>query len=112
MIKREDLLDAIAECNGVKYPNAHTCMMLAAFYTILDHIDESEISHVELPQVSEKYSFSAQPETVGYESQTEFGQQVAGMDTYHVLEVIDELMTTLQVINPRLYNGVMIKMAE
>lgn len=104
MINEQDLLEAIAECQGQRNPNASTCMKLASYYTILDHMKEE-------PKVSEipTYSFAAPPE-VHYESDTEFGQKVASMDINDVLAVMDELMTTLSVINPRLYNGVMRKL--
>jgi hypothetical protein len=104
LIKEQELLEAIAECQGQRNPNASTCMKLASYYTILDHMKEE-------PNVSKipTYSFAAPPE-VHYESDTEFGQRVASMDINDVLAVMDELMTTLSVINPRLYNGVMRKL--
>lgn len=104
MIKKEELQEAIAECQGQRNPNASTCMKLASYYTILDHMKEE-------PKVSEipTYSFAAPPE-VHYESDTEFGQRVSNMDINDVMTVMDELMTTLSVINPRLYNGVMAKL--
>ena len=109
MIKKEDLLEAIAECNGVKNPNAKTCMMLSAFYTILDHMDDQEVPIKQMPD----YSFAEPPdEKINYIGDTEFLQAVQGKDTNEVLEIIDELMTTLQVLYPRLYDGVMIKIAE
>ena len=108
MIKKEELLDAIAECQGQRNPNANTCIKLASYYTILDHIEDNKR---EEPSVSEipAYSFAAPPE-VHYESDTEFGQRVSNMDINDVMTVMDELMTTLSVINPRLYNGVMNKL--
>ena len=38
MITEQDLLSAIAECQGERNPNANTCIKLAAYYTILDNI--------------------------------------------------------------------------
>jgi hypothetical protein len=104
LIREQDLLEAIAECQRQRNPNASTCIKLASYYTILDHMKEE-------PKVSEipTYSFAAPPE-VHYESDTEFGQKVASMDINDILAVMDELMTTLSVINPRLYNGVMSKL--
>ena len=106
MIKEQELLEAIAECQGQRNPNSATCIKLASYYTILDHIQNKEE-----PKVSEipTYSYAAPPE-VYYESDTEFGQKVASMDIGEVLAVMDELLTTLSVINPRLYNGVMRKL--
>ena len=104
MIKREELLDAIAECQGQRNPNASTCIKLASFYTILDHLEE-EPSVPEMPT----YSFATAPET-SYNSDTEFGQRIANMDIIDVLTIMDELMTTLSIVNPRLYDGVMRKL--
>ena len=42
-----------------------------------------------------------------YESGTRFGEVIRDMPVPDVLRVMDELMTTLAAINPRLYNGVM-----
>ena len=106
MIREEELLDAIAECQGQRNPNASTCIKLASYYTILDHIKEA----MSLPEVSQ-YSFASGPEVV-YNSDTEFGQMVQRMDVNDVLAVMDELMTTLKVLNPRLYSGVMRKLAK
>lgn len=102
MIKRDDLIESIAECEGVKNPNAHTCIMLAAFYTILDHMDNKDVG----------YSFAPAPqEEITYDSGSEFLKAVRGKDINQLLEIMDELMTTLQVLYPRLYDGVMIKIA-
>lgn len=102
MIREEELLEAIAECQGQRNPNASTCLKLASYYTILDHVKEGTVEQPLLPS----YSFAAPP----FESDTEFGRRVKSMDVNDVLAVMDELMTTLSVINPRLYNGVMRKL--
>ena len=99
MITEEDLQEAIAECKGVKNPNANTCMKLASYYTILDHMEKP------------MYSFASEPEkTFRYESDTLFSQMIQGMKYDEVMAVIDELMTTLSVINPRLYASVIRKL--
>lgn len=105
MIKEQELLEAIAECQGQRNPNASTCIKLASYYTILDHILKDEPKVSEIPT----YSYAAPPE-VQYQSDTEFGQKLESMDINDVLAVMDELLTTLSVINPRLYNGVMRKL--
>lgn len=105
MITEHDLLEAINECKKVKKPNANTCIMLAAFYTILDHMDEDII----LPQ----YSYADGSDgKVKYNNRSDFAKQIHGKDLSKVLEIIDELMTTLQVLHPKLYDGVMMKIAE
>jgi hypothetical protein len=106
MIREQELLDAIAECQGQRNPNANTCIKLASFYTILDHITDKKEDNVpmELPM----YSYDASPDT--YTSDTEFGQRIVNMDINEVLTVMDELMTTLSVVNPRLYAAVLRKL--
>jgi len=104
LIREEELLEAIAECQGQRNPNANTCIKLASYYTILDHLEEKE----EKPM----YSYAAPPaiERTPYTSDTEFGQRIQSLNTNDVLAVMDELMTTLSIINPRLYDGVMAKL--
>lgn len=106
MITERDLQEAIAECQGVKTPNANTCIKLAAFYTIQEHMFGDH----------ETYSYAPPPEIVSnnitYISDTEFSKAVSEMDVNDILAVMDELMSTLQVINPRLYAGVMRKIKE
>ena len=57
MITERDLLEAIDECNGARSPNANTCIKLAAFYIILDHLygDEPTYSKAEEPAEIVKY---------------------------------------------------------
>lgn len=100
MITEQDLQAAIAECEGQRNPTSSTCIKLAAFYTIRDHLYPKE--KAEEPVF---YSRSAGP--VGWSSDTEFGQIVADRNIDDILPVVDELMSTLQVLNPRLYAGVM-----
>ena len=107
MITLDDLEAAIAECEGERNPNANTCIKLAAYYTILNEKQGK-------PPV---YSYSAEPvspvkETVGYYSETDFGQTIEGLETASVLSIVDELMTVLQAIQPRLYDGVMRKIRD
>ena len=103
MITKQDLLEAIAECQGTRSPNANTAVKLAAFYTILDHMNESEV------QAGARYSFAAPPnltgETAQIDTDSEFAQAINGKPQEVVLQVFDELMSTLQVLNPRLYRA-------
>ena len=114
MITEQDLQEAIAECLGQRNPNSSTCIKLAAFYTIRrEMFGNNNSDHIE---VVPSYSLSGPAErietTVEYISDTEFSQGINGMDSYRAWEIMDELMTALQVINPRLYNGVMREVEE
>ena len=112
MIRIDDLEEAIAECEGQKNPNANTCLKLASLYTILEHKQKRQDAPT--APAPPAYSFAAdQTETpIKYQSETDFGRLVKGKDAADVLETIDELMTTLEAIMPRLYDGVMIKLQK
>lgn len=109
MITEQDLQAAIAECEGAKNPNANTCVKLAAFYIIKEHMYGKP----------EAYSYAAEPPPdrgnveksgISYESDTEFGQIVYGIDEDTLMVLMDELMSTLQVVQPRLYESVIRKL--
>lgn len=62
MITEHDLQEAIAECQGERNPNAQTCIKLAAFYTIRDHLyPEPQQDQIE-PRT---YSYTAAPDSTG-----------------------------------------------
>ncbi len=105
MIREDDVREAIAEMQGQKNPNASTCIKLAAYYIIQDHLTETR------PEVVERYSISGHdPEA--YEGDSEFAKVIQGKDYADVMAVMDELMSTLHVMHPRLYDGVMNKIYE
>ena len=103
MITEQDLQAAIAECEGQRNPNANTCIKLAAFYTIRDHLFPQEQDHIaEIGKMV--YSGASEPE---YEGKSEFAQAVKGWSVADLMPVVDELMTAISVLNPRLYQSVM-----
>ena len=106
MSTRTDLDSAIAECQGKRDPDAKTCIMLAAFYTIRKEMFGEE-------KEAERYSYAPAPvrNTVDIDSDSEFARAVNGMDLDGFLSTMDELMRTLQIVQPRLYDAVMMKLA-
>ncbi len=102
MITERDLNSAIAECQGKRDPDARTCMMLAAFYTIRREMYGDN-----------NYSFAPAPDRniINTKSDTEFARVIDGRDFQDIFPVVDELMDTLRIIQPRLYNAVMDKLA-
>lgn len=103
MITEKDLQEAIAECKGMRNPSANTCMKLAAYYTIHDHMF-GKIENV-------NYSYAAAPsKDLEYESDSEFFDIIKKKDINDVISIMDELMITLKTINPRLYEGVITKL--
>ena len=110
MITEQDLTAAIAECQGKRNPDANTCIKLAAFYTIRNHL------FPETPERSgygaqEGYAYAPAPEatTLDVNGKSEFTDAVRGRKLDEVWPIIDELMLTLQMVQPRLYNAVMEK---
>ena len=105
MITERDLQQAIAECQGERHPNANTCIKLAAYFTIYDHLypKKAELTE-EIPQTI----FQAVDEdTIGDYGDTDFYRAIKGRKAADIWPVMNELMETIQVINPRLYDGVM-----
>lgn len=100
MITEKDLDNAIAECQGQRNPNANTCIKLAAFYTIKHEMfGKSELD----------YSYAPAPDrnTIEIDSGSDFARAIDGKEQKDVWPVIDELMETIQIIQPRLYDAVM-----
>ena len=107
MITERDLQEAIAECLGKRDPDASTCIKLAAFYTIRQELFPTSPDHA--PQ---SYSYASGPDRevfVSVDSDSEFASAVNGLKPEDVWPVMDELMETLKVIYPRLYNAVLAK---
>lgn len=109
MITKQDLLEAIAECQGTRSPTANTAVKLAAFYTILDHLDDERQTEAVSSNSFAGYSFS-DGGAVKIDGDSEFAKAINGMPQEEVWPVLDELMSTIKVMNERLYNGVMRKL--
>lgn len=114
MITEQDLQEAIAECQGVRNPNASTCLKLASLLTIQRELfgkKEKDASQVYSP----KYLYdipSGREKLIEYSAETEFAETINGMDQEEVLAIMDELMTTLNVIQPKIYASVIRKLKE
>ena len=100
MISERDLWDAIKETEQQKDSYAK-CQKLATYYTLLNF----------LYPMDPGASYDAAPEmTIGNYGESEFLSAVSGQSSSGVWELMDELMQTLQVVYPRLYEGVMRKL--
>lgn len=105
MITEHDLREAIAECEGVRNPSAGTCLKLAAFYTILNHMTGGTDT-----VVAGGYSLSNQTESASLDSDSEFSQVVNTKGIAKCLPVVDELMSVLYVVNQPLYDNTIRKL--
>lgn len=115
MITEQDLEQAIAECQGERDPNANTCIRLAAYMILKREL----FGKPEQPEerAENAYSFAAGPPEpvepiVDYISDTAFSQAVDGRKAAEIWPIMDELMTTVQIMLPRLYDSVMRKLGE
>lgn len=102
MITEMELNDAIRKFEEADDPNSNTCITLAAFYTVRDHMFPTE--NVQYSNASGAGGF--------YTSDTEFGKMISEKNPYAVMTVIDELMTTLNVLNPHMYTSVMDRLSD
>lgn len=118
MITREDLEQAICECQAEREPNANTCMKLAAFLTIREQLFSTPSPNPTLDVSPETlgYSYAATPEatsnTVYIDGDSEFAEAINGMDETSAWRLMDELMSTIKIVVPRLYDGVMRKIKK
>ena len=111
MITEKDLQEAIAECQGQPNPSSSTCIKLAAFLTIQEHMyGKKDQDNTSFEPV--RYSDSNGPNVIEYDSDTEFGSLINGRKTEDILPLIDELMDTIHVLNPRLYASVIRKIQQ
>ena len=109
MIYERDLDESIARYQGEVNPSIETCRKLAACLIVKRELfGEPE----QLPEHG--YSYAAEPVPVDthitYTSDTEFSRVIDGRRQEDVWPIIDELMSTVQVLMPRLYDGVMRKL--
>lgn len=103
--KEIDIEIARLEYGESSYP---AYQKLANLYTIRNQMRQSEQRQQEpIPT----YSLAAAPEPAytGRYGDSEFLREIEGRDQEDVFHIMDDLMDTLQVANPRVYNGVMRK---
>lgn len=113
MIYEKDLDESIARYQGEVNPSIETCRKLAACLIVKRELfGEPELAVANNAPTT--YSYAAAPvdtaETINYNSGTGFSQAISGKSQADVWPVIDELMSTIQALMPRLYDGVMTRL--
>lgn len=101
MLNKRELEQAIKECEEAQ-GNYQNCEKLATFYTLYDHLYGDPTA----------YTSYREEIVIGDYGSSEFLMFIRDMDASKVWGIIDELMDTLKVTNPRLYSGVVRKIAE
>ena len=107
MITEKDLQEAIAECKGKRNPDSSTCIKLAAFLIIQEHLYGKPSESETVPALP-AYSYAAPPmeqveiyvETNG---DSEFLKAVDGRKADKVWKLIDELVEAVKILHPRMY---------
>lgn len=121
MITEHDLLEAIAECQGERNPNANTCIKLAAFLTIQRELfgGSAPAPDASFGGLSDRgYSYSPPPPAdepesiIMYNSGTDFSRAIDGRYAADVWPIMDELLTVLQATTPALFDGVLRKIEK
>ena len=112
MITEHDLEQAIAECQGERNPNAQTCIKLAAFYTIRNEMFGNPEQVAVAKNAIPSYSYADAPEKpvdtrIEYDGDTDFSRAINGKKADEIWEIMDELMSTIQILIPKLYTQVM-----
>ena len=125
MITEHDLQEAIAECEGKRNPDAKTCIMLAAFYTIRRELFGNPEQLTKQPDFSligdrsfekpDDYSYAPPPDqfetAIDYSSDTEFGRIIHGRRAAEVWPIIDELVSEpVFALIPRAYDALIRKL--
>ena len=115
MITLDDLQAAIAECQGERSPNANTCVKLAAYYTLIEHLyggGKPDISGAVYPASYADAPQKAESGVISAISDSEFSSAVSGKLVSDVMPVLDDLMQAIEVLNPRLYAATLRKLNE
>jgi hypothetical protein len=114
LIYEKDLDESIARYQGEVNPSIETCRKLAACLIVKRELfGEPERFPVDADNAT-GYSYASGPvdtaETIHYDSGTDFSQAIDGRNPDEVWPIMDELMSTVQVLMPRLYDSVMRKL--
>ena len=115
MITERDVDQAIAECQAEREPNAWTCIRLAAFLTIKAQLygsPEQLSRDAQVTPMLRGASMAEAPQTpdeviVNYTSPTEFAKAIDGKRAAQIWPVLDEAMSILQTMHPRLYKAIL-----
>lgn len=105
MIYEKDLDESIARYQGEPNPSIETCRKLAACLIVKRELfGEPE----QLPAQSYSYADSpTESPIIDYDSGTELSAAIRGRTPDEIWPWLDEVMSTMQVLYPRLYENAM-----
>lgn len=103
VISQRELLKAIEECE--KNVNSFQgCEKLSALYTVYDHLYGQPIEYANIHTETESI--------IEVNGDNEFLKAVNGKEAGKMWEIMSELMESVKLIQPRLYEAVMQKIQE
>lgn len=111
MLTQTEIAAAIEELNNAKH-TIQNCEKLAALYTVNDHLypERNSEGYSEQSEQMRKAKVMEQIEyTVDDYGNTEFLKKINGKDAMKMWLLMDEVMETLAVLNPRLYDSIIQK---
>ena len=111
MITKQDLIEAIAECEGTKNPNANTCIKLAAYYTIFDNLYGASQAPTNTTE-NVGYSYDSGVPDIELKGDSDFAEIVRNKTVQKAFPAIEELVETIHLLNPRLYDSFINKLSE
>lgn len=104
MITEKELYSEINRLENCDDPHFSECQKLAVLYTIKNELYGENVPETRSEQIIET--------VVGDYGDSDFYKTVAGKNSEFVFDVFDELMSTLKIIQPRLYAGVLRKLKK
>ena len=108
MLTERDLLETIEECRAMRKPTASACQLMAACYTILDHL-LPESSRPSNPVPVQMYSMSPEPVETGG---SEFARAARKAGMPRLLAVLDEHMDCVRALYPREYTAIIQRLQD
>lgn len=114
MVSERDLRQAIEEIESKETNSIDDCQKLAALYAILDKLYKNGRE----AEPVRAYAEASKPEqdiviaeVVGDYGDSEFLQALQGFNAEDAWLLVDELMDSLKIVNPRLYDSMMRKIS-
>lgn len=110
MLKQQEIEEAIAELENQRNHTTSDCAMLASLYSIRDHAFNSEDTYNN--GYSQAAAPTAQRSITGNYGDSDFLLVVSGKVQEDAWGIMDDLMDTLRVVYPRVYDSVMRKLRQ
>lgn len=103
MFTRKELNDAIDELEASP-PTYQNCEKLATFYTLYDHLYGPSQILTDIKPIQEII--------IDDHGESEFLRKIEGREASKIWYIMDELMETVKLLQPRLYEATMQKISE